>query len=374
MIQVSKFLPPNYETVYNKITGPTGPIVYPALHVYIHSILYYITGHGVNIQLAQIIYAGLYLVTLALVLASYRRVGAPPWLLIPLILSKRMHSIFLLRLFNDCWATFYFWLSIYGAVSRRWYILPLAWTLGVGVKMTMLLPFPGLLPVLIQAVGMELTVFWGFVSWVLTFGSAIPFLGKDETFIYLKQAFDLGRVFMYKWTVNWKFIPEDLFLSKQFAYGLMAIHGLCLLAFLHFKWVRPSSNGLWDFATKHFDYVSIDDDEQAEIESRMTPRFAMSALLGSTIIGFLFARTLHYQFYAYIGWATPYILWSAGHHPFIVLGGCALQEFAWLVYPSVPWSSAIVIFMLAFQVGSSWASLPDSYPPTIPTDPEKKEQ
>lgn len=374
MIQVSKFLPPSSETSYDKLTGPTGPCVYPALHVYIHSILYYITGYGVNIKLAQIIYAGLYLVTLALVLASYRRAGAPPWLLIPLVLSKRLHSIYLLRLFNDCWATLFFWLSIYGAVSREWFIMPVAWALGLGVKMTMLLPLPGLAPLIVQAHGMEVSIFWGCVSWFLTFLLAAPFMGSKETPIYLKQAFDLGRVFLYKWTVNWKFVPEDLFLSKEFAYGLLALHATTLLLFLHYKWVRPSSNGLLDFMRRNFEFGLIEHPEAEEIERRMTPRFAMSALLGSTVIGLLFARSLHYQFYAYIAWATPFILWSAGHHPVIVLGGCALQEFAWLVYPSVAWSSAVVVFMLAFQVGSSWAALPDVYPPTIPAAHKKKDQ
>lgn len=374
MIQVSKFLPPNYETNYNKLTGPTGPLVYPALHVYIHSALYYITNNGVNIKLAQIIYAGLYLCTLALVLACYRRVGAPPWLLIPLVLSKRLHSIFLLRLFNDCWASFFLWLSIYGGVSRRWYLLVVAWTLGVGVKMTMLLPLPALAPVIMQAVGMEKAFLWGCFSWILTFGMAAPFMSNNEPFIYLAQAFDLGRVFMYKWTVNWKFIPEDLFLSKQFAYTLLALHVATLLLFLHRRWVQPSSSGYINFVTKYFDYMSIEDAEQAEISRRMTPHFVMSTLLGSSVIGFLFARSLHYQFFAYIAWATPYLLWSAGHHPLIVLGGCALQEFAWLVYPSTAWSSAIVVFMLAFQVDAAWTSLPDFYPPTILTVPEKKEK
>ena len=129
MIQVSKFLPPNYETNYSRIDGPTGPLVYPALHVYIHSALYYLTDHGQDIKLAQIGYAVLYLMTLALVLASYRRAGALPWLLVPLVLSKRLHSIFLLRLFNDCWATFFFWVSVYGATRQWWSVMVLGWIL-----------------------------------------------------------------------------------------------------------------------------------------------------------------------------------------------------------------------------------------------------
>lgn len=372
MIQVSKFLPPNYETDYSKIDGPTGPCVYPALHLYIHSALYYITEKGQDIRLAQIIYAGLYLATLALVFSSYRRAGAPPWLLAPLILSKRLHSIFLLRLFNDCWVAFFFWLSIYGATRKRWSIMVVSWTLSLGVKMSMLLPFPALLLILVQGAGTEISVFWTFLAWVITFGSAAPFMGPKETPIYLKSAFDLGRQFLYKWTVNWKFVPEEVFLSKEFAYSLLVLHATILLTFAHYKWIRPSSEGAWDFTKKFFDYVSIDDPEAEEIERRMSPQFVMDALLGSMVIGMLCARSLHYQFYAYLGWSTPYIFWRAGWHPAIVLAVWFSQEMAWLRYPSDATSSGMVVLLLGFQVVSSWRSMRSKYPPTISAEAKKE--
>lgn len=356
MIQVSQFLPPSYETNYSKLTGPTGPCVYPAFHVYIHSLLYYITDKGQDIKLAQIIYAGLYLCTLGFVLGSYRRAGAPPWLLVPLVLSKRMHSIFLLRLFNDCWATFFFWLSVYGATRKQWAVMVLSWTLALGMKMIMLLPLPALAAMLVQGAGTELAVFWGIVSGIITLGSAAPFMGREETSIYLKQAFDLGRQFMYKWTVNWKFIPEQTFLSKPFSYTLLAAHAGILVAFLHFKWVRPSSTGLIHFVKKHFSFTDIGRAEQDKITRRLTPQLVMDALLSSVVIGMLCARSLHYQFYAYLGWATPYIMWRSGMYPPLVMGVWALQEVAWLTYPQTQWGSASVVLLLTLQVASSWRS------------------
>lgn len=374
MIQVSKFLPPNYETNYSRIDGPTGPLVYPALHVYIHSALYYLTDHGQDIKLAQIGYAVLYLMTLALVLASYRRAGALPWLLVPLVLSKRLHSIFLLRLFNDCWATFFFWVSVYGATRQWWSVMVLGWTLGLGVKMTMLLPFPALVIILVQGAGTELAVFWMFLAGVVTLWLSAPFLGRKDAAIYLKRAFDLGRVFLYKWTVNWRFVPEETFSSKPFAYTLLALHVGLLLAFIQYKWTRPSSNGTWHFIRKHFDHWSIGYAEATEITGRMTPQFVMDALLGSMAIGMLCARSAHYQFYAYLVWCTPYISWRSGDHPILVLTMCALQEWAWLQYPSTVWSSLTVVYLLASQVASTWRSMRSVYPTITPAMEQKKDQ
>lgn len=70
MDQVAMFL--SGERDYTVIKGGTGPLVYPAAHLYIYSALYYITEGGKNILLAQIIFGGLYLSTLGVVMACYR--------------------------------------------------------------------------------------------------------------------------------------------------------------------------------------------------------------------------------------------------------------------------------------------------------------
>lgn len=43
---------------------------------------------------------------------------------------------------------------------------------------------------------------------------------------------------MYKWTVNWRFVGEDMFLSKGFAGALLIAHAVLLLLFI-FKWCKP---------------------------------------------------------------------------------------------------------------------------------------
>lgn len=77
---------------------------YPAGHIYVHRFLYTVTDGGQNQALAQQIYALLYIVSLVLTCTIYQRAGGVPnYILLLLPLSKRLHSIFVLRLFNDCW-------------------------------------------------------------------------------------------------------------------------------------------------------------------------------------------------------------------------------------------------------------------------------
>lgn len=60
------------ERHYPKIVGGTGPLVYPAAHVYIYQALYSVTNKGQDIVTAQVIFALLYLGTLAIVMECYR--------------------------------------------------------------------------------------------------------------------------------------------------------------------------------------------------------------------------------------------------------------------------------------------------------------
>jgi alpha-1,3-mannosyltransferase len=71
MEQVEQYV--NGERDYTKIKGGTGPLVYPAAHVYIYLALYHITNKGQNILLAQRIFGVLYLGTLGIVMSCYRR-------------------------------------------------------------------------------------------------------------------------------------------------------------------------------------------------------------------------------------------------------------------------------------------------------------
>lgn len=140
---------------YAKIYGDTGPLVYPAAHVYIYRALYYLTSSGTDIRLAQILFIFLYILTLAMVISCYRKADAPPYVLVLLSLSKRVHSIFLLRLFNDCFAVLFLWVAIWCYQRKFWTLGSLTYSFGLGVKMSLLLALPALGLVLWQGMGRD---------------------------------------------------------------------------------------------------------------------------------------------------------------------------------------------------------------------------
>jgi hypothetical protein len=70
-----------------------------------------------------------------------------------LILSKRMHSIFMLRLFNDCFAVLGLFLAIFFYQRKQWHVGSFFYATGLNVKMSMLLPLPAIGILSLQAVG-----------------------------------------------------------------------------------------------------------------------------------------------------------------------------------------------------------------------------
>jgi alpha-1,3-mannosyltransferase len=364
MQQVSLFV--NGTTDYHLLKGDTGPLVYPAFHVYLYSALYYLTNHGTNIFQAQCIFALLYLVTIVLVLACYRRVGAPPWLLATVVCSKRLHSIFLLRLFNDAWVAALLWGMIYAFQRKWWNAGAVSFTLGLGVKMSMLLVLPAAGVIVLQGHGTSEAAFIGMICAMAQMISSFPFLFEGEGWHYMSRAFDLGRKFLYKWTVNWRFVDEEVFSSSAFATSLLVVHVSLLLVFLQTRWIKPSSKGLGEFLYKYS--RTMDHTLERGYEKNVTPTFVMDSVLGCMTIGLLCARSLHYQFYAYLGWATPYLLWRSGVHPVLVLANLALQEFAWLQYPSTTVSSITVVVELMVALASVWYG--SAYQPEVKVEEE----
>ncbi|KAL1843184.1 hypothetical protein VTJ49DRAFT_2735 [Mycothermus thermophilus] len=343
------------ERDYTRIRGGTGPLVYPAAHVYIYSALYRITDSGKDVLLAQQLFGVLYMAALALVMACYRKAGAPPYVFPLLILSKRLHSIFMLRCFNDGFAALFLWLTIYCLQRRAWRAGALAYTLGLGVKMSLLLALPAVGVVLLLGAGyatsLQLAALMALVQVLL----AVPFLVVNP-WGYLGRAFELSRQFLFKWTVNWRFVGEEVFLSRGFLLTLLGLHAVVLVVFLTTRWLKPARKPLPRLVVPILLGKSPFTEQEQRAISRdvVTPHFIMTAILSSNVVGLLFARSLHYQFYAYLAWSTPFLLWRSGVHPVLQFALWAAQEWAWNVYPSTSVSSGVVVGVLAVTVSLVW--------------------
>ena len=178
----------------------------------------------------------------------------------------------------------------------------------------------------------------------------------------MSRAFDLSRQFKYEWTVNWRFVPEPRFLSRNFSLGLLILHALFLAWFGTTRWLRPLGRNYSDFARKLL--TDAPAPEQARILRRVTPSFILTSIMTAMAIGMLFARSLHYQFYAWIAWGAPFLLSRTSIHPALQYFVWFGQELAWNVYPSVELSSKIVVGVLAVIVIQVW----------VATDEEEEEQ
>lgn len=107
----------------------------------------------------------------------------------------------------------------------------------LSIKMSVFLYLPGILVVLFKRHGLLYTLRHLLAMGLVQAWLAAPFL-RQHPLPYLRNAFDLSRVFLYKWTVNWRFLDEQTFLSARLAKGLLFGHALTLIAFGLAKWCR----------------------------------------------------------------------------------------------------------------------------------------
>ncbi|XP_022708676.1 lethal(2)neighbour of Tid protein-like isoform X2 [Varroa jacobsoni] len=238
----------NGTTDYALLKGDTGPLVYPAGFVYIFSALYFVTKQGHNVRLAQYIFAGMYLLLLHVVFRLYTKTRrVPPYVLVLMSASSyRIHSIFVLRLFNDGVAMLILYVALALFTRKYWVLGCFMYSVAVSVKMNILLFAPALLFILLSTNGYMKTLLNLGVCGIVQLVAALPFLVANYR-SYLMRSFDLGRVFEYRWTVNWRCIPEWLFLDRTFHITLLSLHVVVLLCFLP-KFIRLLIWGLLEMS------------------------------------------------------------------------------------------------------------------------------
>lgn len=336
---------------YSQLRGDTGPLVYPAGFVYIFGILYYITDHGSDIRCAQFIFAGLYLILLVLVLRIYYKTKkVPPYaVLIACCTSYRIHSIFVLRLFNDAVAVVLVFIALNLFLDNYWTLGSLAFSLAVSVKMNILLFAPALLLSYYYCLGIKGTLIQIFLCGFVQLILGLPFLITNPI-SYLRGAFDLGRVFLYQWTVNWRFLPEFIFVSRYFHFFLLVLHLFLIVMF----------SSTWKLYLRSYATLKIvENDVKPQLKNKkehvnmdISSQLFILPLFTCNFIGIACCRSLHYQFYVWYFHSLPYLLWSTPYSDSLRLIIMGIIELCWNTYPSTNLSSsALHVSHIAIIVG-----------------------
>ncbi|CAK7903001.1 dol-P-Man:Man(5)GlcNAc(2)-PP-Dol alpha-1,3-mannosyltransferase [[Candida] anglica] len=371
------------ELDYSQIFGDSGPIVYPAGFVQVYQTLYSITKGGKDLGSAQLIFGYLLALTNLLAAIVYTTAASvQPWTLYLLLASKRIYSIYVLRLFNDCFATICmagvilllqqasYWRSTTSSTVS--YVLCLVaadlFSLAISVKMNALLYLPGFLVVAYFLCGENLLklftvlLVFPFVQVTIGWKFILPLFNDEDAqmirYNYFTQAFDFSRKFLYKWTVNWRFISEDTFKSDTFAHILLAGNVLVILIFLFTRFISPKVTGksiiqlIKDALFRPFS--STVSANNLFLDHDIGPNLIMLTLSCSNVIGVLFARSLHYQFLSWYAWQLPFLLFSTGWNFAICILVWIAHEWCWNVFPSTEKSSALLVSILTVILYSVW--------------------
>lgn len=366
------------ELDYSLIRGDTGPVVYPAGFITVYQWIYDFTEQGTQLAAGQSLFSMVLTATTLLTVVVYCLVfDMPPWPLYFLVLSKRLVSIYVLRLFNDVFATIcmvgvtlILQLASYVYTLLPGYLFLLCavgadlFSLAISVKMNALLYLPGFICVcyfllgenLLKLVAVLLVI--PFIQLVVGWKFLLPFYHDEEAkylrYQYLSNAFDFSRTFLYKWTVNWRFVPEDIFLSRSFHKSLLFLHGLILLCFAAFKFTKKHMVGkkfktlVSDFFLFYKTTVSPDN---VLLDQSLGPKYVFLILSISNLVGVLCSRSLHYQFLSWYYWQFPALLWFANFNNYVGTIIWLLHEYSWNVYPSSKLSSGILVSVLGLVVG-----------------------
>ena len=217
--------------------------------------------------------------------------------------------------------------------------------------MSMLLAAPGVGFVLFQALPPGRAVNQIMIMLQVQVLLGVQFLTVNAR-SYLSRAFEVTRQFLFKWTVNWRFVGEETFLARRFGASLLIANLVLLAMFAHTRWTKPA--GLSPMALLRTIIYPLPPRAQQQIGKSVTAEFTMITILSSLVVGLLCARTLHYQFFAYLSWTTPFLLWKSQFPAPLAIAIWGLQELAWNIYPSTNASSSTVVACLALQVVGIW--------------------
>lgn len=333
---------------YLNLKGQTGPLPYPAGFLYVYRGLRAATLAGEDdavqamgalempkevvarqIERGQWLFLAIYIALLAAVLAAYYKARAcPPWVAALLCASRRIHSIFMLRLFNDGVAMLPLYIAVYLFAKRRWNWGCVWFSLAVSIKMNVLLFAPPLLLLLLRNRGLSRTIQSLSICAAIQLVLGAPFLMTFPA-SYIGRSFNLGRAFFHKWSVNFAFMPVEQFEANILALPLLATH-LALLGVFYYRWCR-----LYGGVKQCMFGTSAG-------KCRDSGAFIVAALFTGNFIGIAFSRTLHYQFYSWYFHTLPLLLWRTRLPNILRFGVFVAVEVAFNVFPATWWSSTLL--------------------------------
>eukprot|EP00924_Labyrinthula_sp_SR-Ha-C_P005665 snap_masked-scaffold_14-processed-gene-1.7-mRNA-1 protein AED:0.18 eAED:0.27 QI:0/0/0/1/1/1/2/0/372 len=238
------------ERNYSKLKGQTGPLVYPAGFVVFYSGLHKLTAkelsevnycknddicdsnlekrYEYDVYLAQHIFSFFHTLQFFIVANIYALTlpkSASSFLTFSLLLSKRLRSIFVLRLFNDgialtfAHASFLIFISSLSKQRKKYIFIKfclgvMIFSFAASIKMNVVLFLPGLAVILLDYFGLLRCLVFAALFLAVQFIVAFPFLQFDP-YAYIYNSIQLDRVFFHKWTVSYSFLSPEQFLSFQ---------------------------------------------------------------------------------------------------------------------------------------------------------------
>lgn len=213
------------------------------------------------------------------------------------LLTIRARNLFLNGLFNDPFQTLFSYLGVLYLLRRRYTASLMFFSLGASVKMSGLLWAPGVAAYLLSTIGLIRTLQASWAGVLVQVLVAIPFRG--HLWLYIHRSFELDRQFTWfnvpphlrhdssytnlsSQTLNWKFLPPEIFYSRTFSILLLSLH--IIFAALFIRRLQPPR----------------------------TP-FSTLTLLSTTLFsGIAFSRSLHYSFYIWYFHLIPFLLRLGG--------------------------------------------------------------
>lgn len=131
-------------------------------------------------------------------------------------------------------------------------------------------------------------------------------------------------------------------------YSSSSLDGYSTLSLIHLSNSRPSRKALLGFVKANLSHPTH------PLRRDISNKTILTILFTSNMIGSLFARSLHYQFYSWTAWTMPFLLWRTGWNPAAQYLTWMIEEWAWNVFPSTSASSFAVVGVYTAVLAGVW--------------------